>query len=459
MRKIFGVFSFALLLNGSLYANGLTLSRAIEILKANNLEIKIAKYDYKSALADKKVAEGNDAWGKLDLIGDAIASNDAGNVFGFKLTAREATFEDFGALEAQSQQNPNGTPPNQPGKTLNDPDLEGFFRARLKWQMPVYTSGKIKSYVKIAKAMTKMKQLEKDKMISSKIYELRKSYYDMALLVTSEKHLNKVMDNIHKLELMTQNMIDVGYAKKVDLLEVRAKKGNVKRHLMDIKLNKRLLYHYISFLLNQKVTEIEVPKTVVPMPKISTKEILDENIDIKRAEVGLAIRKNMIKVAESDNGVMAGVFAQYDISENTSEPGKDADFNNYGSYTFGGRATINLLDFGITDGKIQKAKVEYLKTKTQLQLAHKGIGLKIAKIKTEIKSYDERMQFLEKELALANAIYHNYEGRYVEKLVSMSDVIVKQTEQIAKILELQQVENKRNERIFALEKLTNGGMR
>jgi hypothetical protein len=38
----------------------------------------------------------------------------------------------------------------------------------------------------------------------------------------------------------------------------------------------------------------------------------------------------------------------------------------------------------------------------------------------------------------------------------MSDVIVKQSSVIQKILELQLAKNKRNERIFALEKLTNG---
>lgn len=46
--------------------------------------------------------------------------------------------------------------------------------------------------------------------------------------------------------------------------------------------------------------------------------------------------------------------------------------------------------------------------------------------------------------------------RYKEKLSSMSDVIIKQSSQIQKILELQMAQNKRNERIFALIKLANG---
>ena len=38
----------------------------------------------------------------------------------------------------------------------------------------------------------------------------------------------------------------------------------------------------------------------------------------------------------------------------------------------------------------------------------------------------------------------------------MSDVIIKQSEQIQKILQLQQARNKQNERIFALQILANG---
>jgi hypothetical protein len=38
----------------------------------------------------------------------------------------------------------------------------------------------------------------------------------------------------------------------------------------------------------------------------------------------------------------------------------------------------------------------------------------------------------------------------------MSDLIIKQSAQIEKIINLQMVKNQRNERIFALEKLSNG---
>ncbi|MEA3228902.1 MAG: TolC family protein, partial [Campylobacterota bacterium] len=286
MKKIVGILFVMLITTDSINGSALDMNTALSILKENNLEIKIAKLDQSIAKKDEKFASGNH-YGKIDLMQDIAYSDDAGNVFGFKLTAREATMVDFGMYEMQSEQNPGGTPPDQPGNTLNYPDAESFFQSKIRYEVPFFTGYKLTNYVSIMKAMTKMKTLDKHKVINEKIYQVRKSFYDMALLKNSTKNLKNILNNIHKLEKMTKNMIDVGYAKKVDLLEVRAKKGNVERLLMDLKLNQKLLYHYISFLLNKKVTDIIVPKSSMPMPRINSKEILENNVDIKRALVGL----------------------------------------------------------------------------------------------------------------------------------------------------------------------------
>ena len=80
-----------------------------------------------------------------------------------------------------------------------------------------------------------MKGLEKKQVINEKVYQLRKSYYDMALLRHSVKNLTKILTNIKTLEKMTRRMVEVGYAKKVDLLEVQVKK--LKHTRSSVRLN------------------------------------------------------------------------------------------------------------------------------------------------------------------------------------------------------------------------------
>ena len=459
MKKLVSLLFTALLLNASntVNSNPLTLEEAIEILKSQNLEVKIASIDISSAKEEVDTATGNH-YGKLEFIQDVARSNDAGNVFGFKLTSREADFGDFGFNEFLSQMGNLGTPAGQQDllatqpKDLNYPDDRNFFQTKLKYEVPLFTGFQITSYENIMHSMVKMKTLEKEQIINEKVYQIRKSFFDMALLKNSQNNLQIIYDNIETLENTTKSMLEVGYAKKVDLLEVLAKKGNVKRLLNQIDSNKQLLYHYISFLLNQKVLNINPPSYDVPMPTLNNQEILDNNLDIQRATTGLIVRKNMIDVSKSSYYPMVGAFAEIATADDTFL----GDASDHKAYTVGARLSWNLFNGGIDSANLEKAKLEHLKTQTQVQLAKKGIELKIAKIRTEIASFDSDITSLEKELTLADEIYKNYEGRYIEKLSSMSDVIIKQSEQIQKILELQMVHNKRNERIFALEKLANG---
>ena len=450
MKKILLILSSILILNISQLSadNSLSLDKALEMLKNKNLEIKSAKLDVDSA-KEKVKTVGGKHWGKLNFIQNVSNSNDAGNVFGFKLTSREATFGDFGFSEF-SMTNPNilKVMPDD----LNYPTARNFFQSKLKYEVPLFTGFQISSYNEIMRSMVKMKALDKDKVINEKIYQLRKSYYDMALLDNSMKNLTKILDNISKLEDMTKSMIEVGYAKKVDLLEVQAKKGNVERLLSQMRYNKELLYHYISFLLNKKITDIEIPSTHVELPTWSDEEILSNNIDIKRATTGLEVKRSMTDVSKSAYYPMIGAFGEVATADNTFL----GSARKHASYTVGARLTWNIFNGGIDSAKVQEARLEQLKTESQVLLAKNGIKLQIAKIKTEIETYDSEVDSLQKELKLSNEIYKNYEGRYKEKLASMSDVIIKQSQQIKKVLQLQQALNKRNERIFALEKLANG---
>ncbi len=461
MKKVVGLFYATL----TLYANSintsdsLSMRQAIEIVKSDNLELKSAKFDEELASKDVDIANGYN-YGSLTLTQDLARSNDAGNVFGFKLASREATFGDFGAQEFMNAAAPAllaSSPIPQsaytnPPKNLNYPGDYNFFQTKLKYEVALFTGFKLASYKNIAEAMKKMKTLDKEALLDEKIYQVKKSYYDMALLEDALKNLTIVLKNINSLENMTKSMIEEGYAKNTDLLEVQAKKGSVERSINQMQLGEKLLYQYLSFLLNKEVTVIELPSETVSISTLSDEAILANNLNLKKASTGLGITEQMLHVQNAAYYPMVGAFGEVATADNTFLGNADA----HKAYTIGARLSWNLFNGGIDDATLQKAKIEQMKTKTQIELAKKGILLQAAKIKTEITSLDADIASLDKELALANEIYKSYAERYREQLASMSNVIIKQSEQIEKIVKLEEVKNKRNERIFALEKLSNG---
>ncbi len=455
MKMISSLLAIGLSLYGAPLSSGtsLTLDEAIEILKQDNLEIKAAQYELQSTQAKTDQASAMN-WGSLDLILNAANSDDAGNVFGFKLASRQAAFGDFGFTTDvyNAMLLGNFDPTYQPDE-VNNPGATNYYQTKLEYSLPIYTGGKISGYTDISESMEKMQQLETDKTVNDKIYETRKAFYDMALLETAIKNLSTINENIKTLEETTQFMINEGYAKRIDLLEVQAKRSNVERNLNEMTANKTLLYNYLSFLLNREVTQITPPESTVQQTALSTDEILARNVDIKQAETGLSIRKSMVDVSQS--GYLPTIGLQANVQSSAIDL-DEYDMIDNGSYTAGVQLKWNLFSGGSDYNKVEEAKVNELKTKTQVQLAKKGIALKIEKIRTEIASLDYEIGSLSKELELSTEIYKSYEERYKEQLASMNDLIIKQSEQIEKVLALLEVQNRRNERVFALEKLANG---
>ena len=446
------IFLLLCLCNLYIFAEAITLSQALDLIKHNNLEIKNAEYDIQSASLSLDMANAQD-YGQLNFIQNISRSNDAGSVFGFKLASREATFGDFGFDEFLAQMgglpgNANELLSTQPDR-LNYPDARNFFQSKLAYELPLYTGNKISAYQEMAKEMKRISVLEKEDQVSTKVYETRKSYFDMALLEGSLKNLQIILGNINRLETTTQEMITEGYAKKIDLLEVQSKKANVTRVITELESNEELLYHYLSFLLNQDVKEIETPNYDLCEPEISAEEILHKSIDIKKALAALKIRESMLIAEESRYLPVIGAMAEVQTADDTFL----GDANDHKSYTVGLQLKWNLFSGGGDSAAIQKAQVERLKMQSQTELAKQGIALKIKEIQTKIKTAESKINNLDIELHLAREIYENYEGRYKEQLSSMSDVIIKQSEWLEKVLQLLQAKNERNTQIFALERL------
>ena len=422
----------------------LSLDKAIEILKSDNLEVNVARFDEQIKEYEHKLALAHN-YGKLDFVQTAMRSNDAGNVFGFKLESREASFRDFGFAEMASGID------TQP-KDLNYPDARTHFQTKLQYQLPIYTGGKLEQYGKITKALQKLSVLDTQKILSEKLYQLKKSYYDIYLLNTYIHNLNIINKNMDRLEMMAQSMINEGYAKKIDLLEVQSKKANVVRMVSKAEANKELVYHFISFLLNTKVKSVSGDEREIELREYNIETILLNNLDIKKAKQGLSVTEMAIDLHKASNLPEIGAFAEYGSSDNSFL----GDFSDHDAYTFGVQLRWNIFSGGASSNSIEKARVENLKVRKQVNLAQKGIILQVEKINTEIKSYNFDINSLKKEIELTRSIYKNYLGRYQEKLVSINDVIIKQSLEIEKVLKLNEVQNSRTSKILELDKIANG---
>jgi outer membrane protein TolC len=443
--------------------DNLSLENALNIMKNNNLELKISKFDEEMKAHEAKVAKGHN-YGKLDLKVQALRSNDAGNIFGFKLKSREANFGDFGfsdflaplggAINGASQGNP---PPDmssllyvQPND-LNYPDARNHFQTTLTYMVPLYTGGKLDQYGKITNALHTMSQLDTDKLLNEKVFQTTKTFYDISLVDHYIANLTSIVGNINQLEEIVSSMKEEGFAKEIDELEVRARKSEAESMLTQATYNKELAYQYLSFLLNHKVASINTIDNLAPIPNVIKEEVQSNNLDIKKAKLGLKITDMAIKLQESSFLPTVGAFGEYGSSD-------DKIFNDFidkDFYTVGLQLEWNLFNGNIDKHNLEKAKVENMKVIEQVELAKRGICLKVKKLLTEIKSKDADIKSLETQFEFATKVYESYQEQYKEGISSISDVLIKQSKELEVLLKLLTAKNYRNAKVFELTSIIN----
>jgi len=444
---------FFLLLNLPLFAgvNNLTLNNALEMLKKNNLELKISRFNEQMKEYESKIVSGKN-YGKMDVSLTGMRSNDAGNVFGFKLQSREATFGDFGFSEFDMSGKTNPLPVAP--KTLNYPTESNYFQTKVSYMLPLYTGGKLTEYAHITKAMQLMSKYDTKKLLNEKTFQTKKAFYDISLIQNYIYNLSKIIKNIKHLEKIIVGMKKEGYAKELDALEVQARLSEAQSMKNQAKLNRDLAYQFLSFLLNTEVSSIKKVHELAPMPRIITSEAIEENIDVQKAQLGLKISKMAVGVEKANYLPTVGAFGEYSSADNTLWN----NFSQKDSYTVGLKVKLNIFNGGVDKANLEKAKVNYLKVQDQVLLAKAGITLKVKKLQTEILSKDADVRSYKKQLQYAKKVYMNYSSRYKEGIVSITDVLVKQSKELEVLLKLLTSKNERNTKVFELNSILNIGV-
>ena len=453
----------------------LSLPQALKILDKKNIEIKVAKYEETMKRYDELAVKGMN-WGSATITLQALRSNDAGNVFGFKLQSREATFRDFGFSDflggvgqALSMSGGNfgafGTIMSNPAMSqalldlapddLNYPKPRNHFVTKLTYQVPVYTGRKLTEYQKITHKLYEMSKYDTRKLRNEKIFQVKKTYHDIALVQEYISNLHKIRSNMQKLKRTILEMKKEGYTKKTDVLEIEARVAKVDSMLNQARLNKELAYQFLSFLLDTEVSSIRTPSLNVKAPRVTRKDVERMNLDILKAKKGLEITRHAIGVQKANFLPTVGAFGEYGSADNHLWN----DFAKKDFYTVGVQVQMNIFNGGSDKAKLERARVEHMKVAQQVELAKKGIWLQVKKMQTEIKSLEFDMRSERKQLKLAREVYRTYEAKYKEGLASITDLLIKQSIELEALLRYLQVANKHSEKVFELEKILDLGGR
>lgn len=318
--------------------------------------------------------------------------------------------------------------------TKNLGEDEKTERSLISINQPIFQSGGIYKAIKYADSTYDYAALELDQQQKDLVKQALQYLYNIEktnLNIQKAKYTleNAKIDVNRKKEQVLNGFLDASYLDDA-LLTLNSSKHN----LVDLKYQKQDFINSFNNISSQDYTKFELPIFKI----FSQKEFLENNIELKKAQADIEKKGNysymtMAKYLPSVNAYYT--YSKYHDTDNSIKYSKEND------QTFG--LTLNIPFDSRTFNDIQSTKIDYLKSKLNLENSEDDEKTFFKTKLEKISMLDERLQITREDLEVYDSILKIINEEKQAQIKTQSDVDTLQNSQKIKSLDL---------RIFEVEK-------
>ena len=416
-----------LLTTSSLIAGQVGFEEVLEKTLTNNKELKAKKLDIDTSKANYRNARGYEL-GNLTFNENVANSNNAMNVFGMKLASREATFGDFGFSEFNPalMTTPAGvatllaTKPND----LNNADARTNYETKLTYELPIFTGFKLQNAKEMSKLQIKASEAKYNFDEKQLQLEVLKAYNGAVAAKYFIKATEKVKETTTSFIYLASEMFKEGYTTNIDIQQAQVYDMKVNTMIMESKNQYSLALAYLKFLANDDTIDGVIEFKTINSNYAELKSLQDLALvnrdDLQWMEQNTKTMAAKVEFEKSANYPMIGSHLEYGYNDN--------QLNNISGskdyYTLAVGLEYKIFDGLTTSSNIEKAKIDYAKTKHYLEYMKDGLKLGVEKAylncKTKQSILDEKL----KAQSLASDIVEKSKEMYKNQLMSMNDLLL-----------------------------------
>jgi len=413
-------------LTSSIFANTISFVTAYNLALKNNQELKAKKINLKNASLDVSTASGYN-YGTLTFNENIARSNNALNVFGMKLMAREASFgdfgfntQDFGKLN-QMMTNGEEIAGVQPDD-LNNPGYRTNYETKLVYELPLFTGFKLSSAKDMAKLQVLANQ-SKYKYDEKQLgLEVLKAYNGAVAAKYFIQATNDAKKATNSFVNFATEMYNEGYVTNIDVKQAQVYDMKINSMLLEAKNKYSLAIAYLKFLTSSnEITDVK-DFMHIHIDETSIKLNVNNRDDYSWMKANTATMKKKIEFEKSANYPMIGAHFEYGYNDN--------QLNNIDSSKDYATAAVGL-EYKIFEGfktknAIAKAKLDYLKTSHYLEHMKNGIKLQVEKATLTLKTKQSVLKEKIKASNMENEVLEQSNEMYKNQLLKMSDLLMQQ---------------------------------
>ena len=411
-------FYLSLLLTSLAFSQTIEFDTALQMTLKNNNDLKNSKLDIENSKLDiKKVDAFN--YGKITIENQTSRTNHSGYVFNSKLSSREASFNDFGAMDFMKSNNANIEP-----KNLNHPEDRTNITTKVSYDIPLFTGFKLQNQKDILKLQKKAQKLRYELNKKELSYEVLKAYNAVVVAKNFIKAVNKAYDTMQYVLNSAKQFHKEGLVTKIDVKQAKVHKLNVKTQLIKAQNRFDLAISYLRFLTtNHKINDVKDLKVInYDYDKNSLFTTALENRDeLKMQKLNKKAMKKKIEVSKSEYLPTIYSHLEYGFNDNTLTFQSNKDYYNA---MMGLKYTL----FDKTrDVQKEKSKIAYQKANISLQKLKDSIKLQLQEVLNNTKAKKEILKEKEEALSLANDIFIQSNMMYKNQLISMTNLLKQET--------------------------------
>jgi outer membrane protein TolC len=417
----------AVLLAGAVQADAvqsLDFPACVARALAQNPEMEMTQAQIEQATAAVRQAEAG--WlPRLNLSMTGTYSNDALNVFGMKLSQRQATFGDFGFGQFDAN-NPNilNVQPND----LNYPGGTGNVNSRIELLVPVYNGGLVDSYVSQARAQVRAAQegdaTARQALVKQVVMAYEGIHAARAFVKVGEQARLASQEYVR----IAEKMLAQGVSLKSDYLLAQVRLDDVQVQLAQARNQEAVALDQLHLLLGMTLDaslQLGAPVSLPAAegtPEAWQNEALANNPQLKAARHQLAGVTAGVDTARAAGLPQVNLMARQDWND----PGLEFGAN---SYTVAGVVSWSAFDGGATAAAVDRAQAARIETSTRLRQAEDGVRLQVRDAARKAQEIEERLLARTRALAQAEEAVRLMKKRYENGLATMLELLTVQAQQ------------------------------
>ncbi|QBZ82436.1 TolC family protein [Hydrogenovibrio crunogenus] len=406
-------------------AASLDFKACVETALGQNPEMEVSEYRLKQA--EYALAESNaNRMPQVTASFTGTNSNNAMNVFGMKLSQRDAAFSDFGFNATSAAEFGAGNYEYKPDD-LNNPGSYSDFNSRLEVMIPVWNGGKVSSYQNQAKAMIKAAQ-HGDKAVQQyltyNVYQAYEGVHTARAFVSVAQQAVKASEAYVKT---TQNLVDQGVVVRSELLSANVHLSEAKTALEKAKTQELIAKDNLKMLMAVDPNmPLEIgPRVDVSLPANSIGELTtmatttNPKLEAQREEARSS--RAAIDASKADQYPSFNIMARGEFNDDTV--GFDSS-----SYTVAGIVSWKITDFGITSNRINKARAAARQKQAALRSQENQTRLAVLKSWRTLKVAEKQVSSNRLAVEQAEEAQRLIMKRYKNGVSTMTEVLASQAQ-------------------------------